>query len=160
MSAIDWFVVLTGIRENLKPFYSATGRPSIDHELMIRMLIVATAWACGRSGGCAKRRISLSPIASSAAAIWMARCPITRLSPVKRHRCFHDSGPLRKLLETKGERSMAEGLVGTHGLVVEASVIRADVQHQRSVLGQDGLPRVDHTEAKTELPIRRGSLPS
>ena len=40
MSAIDWFVVLTGIRENLKPFYSATGRPSIDHELMIRMLIV------------------------------------------------------------------------------------------------------------------------
>ena len=30
----------TGIREHLKPFYSETGRPSIDPELVIRMLII------------------------------------------------------------------------------------------------------------------------
>jgi Transposase domain (DUF772) len=32
--------VLADLREKLKPFYSETGRPSIDPELMLRMLIV------------------------------------------------------------------------------------------------------------------------
>jgi len=32
--------ILTELREKLAPFYSETGRPSIDPELMIRMLIV------------------------------------------------------------------------------------------------------------------------
>src|SRR3954469_13169228 len=37
---IDRFVDLSGIRAHLQPFYSEVGRPSIDPELMIRMLIV------------------------------------------------------------------------------------------------------------------------
>ena len=37
---IDRFVDLSGIREHLRPFYSSTGRPSVDSELMIRMLII------------------------------------------------------------------------------------------------------------------------
>src|ERR687888_1494077 len=32
--------VLAALRAKLKPFYSAIGRPSIDPELMLRMLIV------------------------------------------------------------------------------------------------------------------------
>ena len=40
LRSIDRFVDLSGIREELKPFYSDTGRPSIDPELMIRMLVV------------------------------------------------------------------------------------------------------------------------
>ena len=32
--------VLAGLRAKLTPFYSAIGRPSIDPELMLRMLIV------------------------------------------------------------------------------------------------------------------------
>jgi transposase len=40
LRAIDRFVDLDGIRAHLAPFYSATGRPSIDPELLIRMLIV------------------------------------------------------------------------------------------------------------------------
>jgi transposase len=32
--------VLTDLREKLSPFYSDIGRPSIDPELMLRMLIV------------------------------------------------------------------------------------------------------------------------
>ena len=38
--AIDRFVDLSDLRRHLGPFYSATGRPSIDPELMIRMLLV------------------------------------------------------------------------------------------------------------------------
>jgi len=40
LRSIDRFVDLSGIRAQLQPFYSAIGRPSIDPELMIRMLII------------------------------------------------------------------------------------------------------------------------
>ena len=37
---IDRFVDLSEVRAHLEPYYSEVGRPSIDPELMIRMLIV------------------------------------------------------------------------------------------------------------------------
>jgi transposase len=40
LRAIDRFVDLSDLRRHLGSFYSATGRPSIDPELMIRMLLV------------------------------------------------------------------------------------------------------------------------
>ena len=40
LRSIDRFVDLSGLREQLRPFYSETGRPSINPELMLRMLIV------------------------------------------------------------------------------------------------------------------------
>jgi transposase len=40
LRSIDRFVDLSGIREALRPFYNAIGRPSIDPELMIRTLLV------------------------------------------------------------------------------------------------------------------------
>jgi len=40
LRSIDRFVDLSSVREHLKPFYSSTGRPSIDPELLIRMLII------------------------------------------------------------------------------------------------------------------------
>ena len=41
LRAIDRFVDLDGVRAHLAPFYSETGRPSIDPVLMIRMPVVA-----------------------------------------------------------------------------------------------------------------------
>src|SRR5712691_6922991 len=40
LRSVDRFVDLSGIRQHLRPFYSEVGRPSIDPELMMRMLIV------------------------------------------------------------------------------------------------------------------------
>ena len=40
LRAIDRVVDLDNVRARLAPFYSATGRPSVDPELMIRMLLV------------------------------------------------------------------------------------------------------------------------
>jgi len=37
---IDAVLDLSGLRDYLAPYYSHTGRPSVDPELMIRMLIV------------------------------------------------------------------------------------------------------------------------
>ena len=56
LRAIDRFVQLDGLRRHLAPFYSETGRPSIDPELMLRMLIV---------GYCVGKCTSISRIAGS-----------------------------------------------------------------------------------------------
>jgi len=40
LKSIDRFVELSELRRELAGFYSAIGRPSVDPELMIRMLIV------------------------------------------------------------------------------------------------------------------------
>ena len=40
LRSMDRFVELDGLRQELAPFYSEMGRPSIDPELLIRMLIV------------------------------------------------------------------------------------------------------------------------
>ena len=77
---IDRFVDLSGLREHLRPYYSETGRPSIDPELMIRMLLVGYCLASDRSAGCARRCTSISPIAGSAALASTAPCRIIRPS--------------------------------------------------------------------------------
>lgn len=40
LRAVDRFIDVSSIRQHLAPFYSSTGRPSVDPELMIRMLLV------------------------------------------------------------------------------------------------------------------------
>jgi transposase len=40
LRAIDRFVELSSVRSELAPFYSSIGRPSIDPELLVRMLLV------------------------------------------------------------------------------------------------------------------------
>lgn len=65
LRSIDRFVDLSGVREHLRPYYSETGRPSIDPELMIRCLSSATASVSDRNGDCVKRCILTLPIAGS-----------------------------------------------------------------------------------------------
>jgi transposase len=40
---IDGVLDLSGLRHQLGPFYSHTGRPSVDPELMVRMLLIGYA---------------------------------------------------------------------------------------------------------------------
>jgi transposase len=40
LRSIDRFVELSDVRSHVAPFYSSTSRPSIDPELLIRMLLV------------------------------------------------------------------------------------------------------------------------
>jgi transposase len=39
-SSLDRFVDISALRDHLRTFYSDIGRPSIDPELMIRMLVI------------------------------------------------------------------------------------------------------------------------
>ena len=47
LRGINQFLDLSDLRSYLAPFYSHTGRPSVDPELMIRMLIVGPVGAEG-----------------------------------------------------------------------------------------------------------------
>jgi transposase len=140
LRSIDRFVDLTGIREHLKPFYSDTGRPSIDPELMIRMLII------GYCMGIRSERRLCEEVHLNLAYRWFCRLDLDGAVPdhstfsKNRHGRFRDSDLLRKLFEMTVERCMAEGLVGAEGFAVDASLIRADVHRQRSVPGEEGLP--------------------
>src|SRR5438477_12945057 len=60
LRSIERFVDLSGIRDHLRPFYSEMGRPSIDPELMIRMLIVGYCFGI-RFGAAAVRGSSPEP---------------------------------------------------------------------------------------------------
>jgi len=140
LRSIDRFVDLSGVREYLTPFYSSTGRPSIDPELMIRMLII------GYCMGIRSERRLCEEVHLNLAYRWFCRLDLDGAVPdhstfsKNRHGRFRDSDLLRKLFEMTVERCMSEGLVGAEGFAVDASLIRADVYRQRSVPGEEGLP--------------------
>ena len=150
LRSIDRFVDLTSIREYLKPFYSATGRPSIDPELMIRMLLI------GYCMGIRSERRLCEEVHLNLAYRWFCRLDLDGAVPdhstfsKNRHGRFRDSDLLRKLFEMTVEQCMAEKLVGAEGFAVDASLIRADVHRQRSVPGEEGLPPQAAGRAVTE----------
>ena len=137
LRAIDRFVDLSGVRRDLAPFYSATGRPSIDPELLIRMLLV------GYCFGVRSERRLCEEVHLNLAYRWFCRLGLDGDVPdhstfsKNRHGRFRDSDLLRKLFETVVRRCMAEGLVGGDGFAVDASLIRADANRQRSAGGAE-----------------------
>ncbi len=141
LRSVDRFVDLGAIREHLRPYYSETGRPSIDPELMIRMLIV------GYCMGIRSERRLCEEVHLNLAYRWFCRLGLDGCVPdhstfsKNRHGRFRDSDLLRELFETTVARCMAEGLVGGEGFAVDASMIKADTNRQRSVPGSEGLPR-------------------
>jgi transposase len=110
LRAIDRFVDLDGFRAHLAPFYSTTGRPSIDPELMIRMLIVGYC-----SGIRSERRLG-EEVHLNLAYRWFCRLGLDGEVPdhstfsKRRHGRFRDADLLRQLFETIVRRCMAEGL--------------------------------------------------
>ena len=139
LRSIDRFVDLSGIREHLRPFYSEVGRPSIDPELMIRMLIV------GYCLGIRSERRLCEEVHLNLAYRWFCRLGLDGAVPdhstfsKNRHGRFRDSDLLRELFEATVARCMIEGLVGGEAFAVDASMIKADANRQRSVPGSDGL---------------------
>ena len=130
---IDRFLDFDGLRASLKPYYSHLGRPSIDPELMMRMLIVGYCFAI-RS----ERRLC-EEVHLNLAYRWFCRLGLDGRVPdhssfsVNRNGRFRDSGLLRRLFETVVERCLTEGLVGGEGFAVDASLIQADANKQRSL---------------------------
>ena len=140
LRSIDRFVDLEGLRAHVAPFYSPIGRPSIDPELLIRMLIV------GYCFGIRSERRLCEEVHLNLAYRWFCRLGLDGDVPdhstfsKNRHGRFRDSDLLRHLFETVVERCMSEGLVGGEGFAADASLIKADANRQRGVRGAEGLP--------------------
>jgi transposase len=134
---IDRFVDLSGIREHLRPFYSEVGRPSIDPELMIRMLLV------GYCFGIRSERRLCEEVHLNLAYRWFCRLDLDDAVPdhstfsKNRHGRFRDSDLLRQLFEASVQRCIDEGLVGGDGFAADASLIKADANKQRSAATSD-----------------------
>lgn len=137
LRTIDRFVDLSDVRRHLAAFYSATGRPSVDPELMIRMLIVGYCY------GIRSERRLCEEVHLNLAYRWFCRLDLAGAVPdhstfsKNRHGRFSESDVFRRLFETVVERCIAEGLVGGEGFAVDASLIEADANRQRSIPGSD-----------------------
>ncbi len=134
---IDHFLDLGDLRTKLAPFYSSIGRPSIDPELMIRMLLVGYCFAI-RS----ERRLC-EEVHLNLAYRWFCglgldgKVPDHSTFSLNRNGRFHQSNILRHVFESVVERCLKEGLVGGDSFAVDASLIQADANKQRSVPGDE-----------------------
>ena len=139
---IEFFVYLSEVWAHLGPYYSDVGRPSIDPELMIRMLIV------GYCFGIRSERRLCEEVHLDLAYRWFCRLGLDADVPdhstfsKNRHGRFRESDLLRKQFKTVVARCMKEGIVGGEAFAVDASMIVADTHRRRG--GQQGRrPRSD-----------------
>jgi transposase len=133
LRGIDRFLDLTELRQRLASFYSHTGRPSIDPELMVRMLLV------GYCFGIRSERRLCEEVHLNLAYRWFCRLSLEDAVPdhssfsKNRHGRFRDSDVFRQLFETVVDRCITEGLVGGEGFAIDASIVRADANRRRGV---------------------------
>ena len=137
LRSIDRFVDLSSIRPHLAEFYSHTGRPSIDPELLIRMLLV------GYCLGIRSERRLCEEVHLNLAYRWFCRLDLADPVPnhstfsKNRHGRFRESDLLRHLFETTVARCIADGLVSGQRFAADASLIEADANKQNSTPKED-----------------------
>ena len=134
---IDAALDLSWLHSELAPHYSSMGRPSIDPELMIRMLVVGYVFAI-RS-----ERLICREVQVNLAYRWFCKLGIEDAVPDHsafsraRNERFREGNVFRRVFERVVEACIAAGLVGGEGFAVDASLIQADANKQRSIAGQD-----------------------
>jgi len=130
---IDAALDLSWLRSELAPHYSSMGRPSIDPELMIRMLVVGYVFAI-RS-----ERLICREVQVNLAYRWFCKLGIEDAIPDHsafsraRNERFREGDVFRRVFERVVEACIAAGLVGGKGFAVDASLIQADANKQRSI---------------------------
>ena len=117
---------LADVHEQLGPYYSEIGRPSVDPELMIRMLIIGYCY-----GLRSERRLT-QEVELHLAYRWFCRLDLedkvphhSTFSENRLHR-FRESDVFRHIFERVVAACMAAGLVKGEGFAVDASVMEAN----------------------------------
>jgi transposase len=128
---------LSWVHAELAAHYPDNGRPSIDPELMIRMLIIGYVFAI-RS-----ERALCRDVQVNLAYRWFCGLSIEDNIPDHstfsraRNERFRDSDIFRRVFEHVVETCIAAGFVGGEGFAVDASLIVADANKQRSIPGAE-----------------------
>jgi transposase len=143
---IDKVLNFDRLRSSLAERYSPMGRPSIDPELMLRMLLIGYAY------GIRSERLLCSEVHLNLAYRWFCRLGLDGTVPdhstfsKNRYGRFRESDIYRLLFEDVVGQCRSAGLVGGEGFAVDGSLIGGDAGRDR---------RVESVDA-----IREGGLPT
>ena len=138
---IDRYVDFGFVREGLTSFYSSTGRPSIDPEVLLRLLLVGYLY------GITSERRLLEEVRMHLAYRWFTRLDFSQEIPdhstfsKNRHGRFRQSGVFREVFEEIVRRCLKAGLVNGQSLAVDGTMVRADAS------GDSRVPRERLAEA-------------
>ena len=138
---VDAAIDLSWVSGHMAEHYSAMGRPSIDPELMVRMLLV------GYLFGTRSERRLCEEVELNLAYRWFCRLGLDGRVPdhstftKNRHGRFRDSGLMREVFERVVERCFQVGLASAGHVAVDGSFVRADASHTRCVASAEELPR-------------------
>jgi transposase len=130
---IDQHIDLSFVRERVKSLYSTTGRPSIDPEVLLRLLLVGYLY------GITSERRLLEEVRMHLAYRWFTRLDLEQEIPdhstfsKNRHGRFRQSGVFREVFEEIVRRCLAAGLVEGKNLAVDGTMVEANASRQSRV---------------------------
>jgi transposase len=124
---IDKVLDLSDVRQKLAPYYSDIGRPSLDPELMLRMLLIGYIY------GIRSERRLVDEVHLNLAYRWFCGLGLEGNVPERssfsktRHGRFRESDAFRLVFENVVQTCLSAGLVSGETFATDASVIEADV---------------------------------
>ena len=153
---LDAALDLGFVRTRLAPTYSQTGRPSVDPELMMRMLLV------GYLFGIRSERRLCEEVRLNLAYRWFCRLGLTGRTPdhstfsKNRHGRFREGDLHRVLFEEVVSRCAAAGLVMARDTAIDASTVEADASREKRLPGAEApdLLRAAEAEGNVSRPVR------
>ena len=140
---VDAILDLGFVRRHMAEHYSTTGRPSIDPELMVRMLLV------GYVMGIRSERRLCEEVDLNLAYRWFCRLDLSGKVPdhstftKNRHGRFRESDLMRTVFETIVERCLTAGIASPSHVAVDGSHIRASAAQDHCVAAVSELPDAD-----------------
>jgi transposase len=133
LRVIDERIDLSFVRERVKTLYSTTGRPSIDPEMLLRLLLVGYLY------GITSERRLLEEVRMNLAYRWFTRLNFEQEVPdhstfsKNRHGRFRESGLFREIFEEIVRRCVQAGLAEGKDLAVDGTMIEANASPQSRV---------------------------
>jgi transposase len=130
---IDRYIDFSFLRERLKDFYSHTGRPSIDPEVLLRLLLVGYLY------GITSERRLIEEVRMHLAYRWFTRLGFEQEIPdhstfsKNRHGRFRQSGVFQEVFEGIVRHCLAAGLVEGRNLTVDGTLVEANASRQSRV---------------------------
>jgi transposase len=147
---IDSHVDFSFVREELKDFYSPTGRPSIDPEVLLRLLLVGYLY------GITSARRLMEEVRMHLAYRWFTRLGFEQELPEhstfskNRHGRFRQSGVFRKVFEKIVRCCLEAGFVDGRNVAVDGTLVGANASQQSRVPREKLVEAAQHSRTVQE----------
>jgi transposase len=151
LRALDTVVNFEHVRTVLAEYYSHTGRPSIDPELMFRMLLI------GYFFGIRSERQLCNEVHLNLAYRWFCRLGLEGTVPERstfsknRYGRFRESDVYRALFEQVVEQCREAGLMPGEGFAVDGRFVHGDARRDLRVESIDAIRKEANSSAR---PVR------